>query len=182
MSKEKESVLEGFKAFLMRGNVIDLAVAVVIGAAFTNVVNSVVKGLINPVVGAFGTQDLNKYSSCLKSPCATNDAGEVVSGIPIMWGTVLSAVLTFLITAAVVYFLMVLPMSKYLARRARQQAAQEEVQEAADVSELEVLKEIRDTLIAQRGPGTAVPGQTTAGRTTTGQTAPGPNNPGQGNS
>ncbi|MEV8389765.1 MULTISPECIES: large conductance mechanosensitive channel protein MscL [unclassified Streptomyces] len=182
MSKEKESVLEGFKAFLMRGNVIDLAVAVVIGAAFTNVVNSVVKGLINPVVGAFGTQDLNKYSSCLKSPCETNDAGEVVSGIPIMWGTVLSAVLTFLITAAVVYFLMVLPMSKYLARRARQQAAKEEVQEAVDVSELEVLKEIRDTLIAQRGPGTAVPGQTTAGQTTSGQATPGANSPGQGNS
>ncbi|WP_326611816.1 large conductance mechanosensitive channel protein MscL [Streptomyces scopuliridis] len=176
MSKEKESVLEGFKAFLMRGNVIDLAVAVVIGAAFTNVVNSVVKGLINPVVGAFGTQDLNKYSSCLKLPCETNDAGEIVSGIPIMWGTVLSAVLTFLITAAVVYFLMVLPMAKYLARRARQQAATEEVQEVVEASELEVLKEIRDTLIAQRGPGTAVPGQSTSGQTT-----PGPNNPGHGN-
>ncbi|MFE3142059.1 large conductance mechanosensitive channel protein MscL [Streptomyces scopuliridis] len=181
MSKQKESVLEGFKAFLMRGNVIDLAVAVVIGAAFTNVVNSVVKGLINPVVGAFGTQDLNQYSSCLKSPCETNDAGEVVSGIPIMWGTVLSAVLTFVITAAVVYFLMVLPMARYLARRARQQAAKEEVQEVVEVSELEVLKEIRDTLIAQRGPGTAVPGQATSGQTTAGQSTPGPNNPGQGN-
>ncbi|MFJ9029005.1 large conductance mechanosensitive channel protein MscL [Streptomyces sp. NPDC102274] len=181
MSKEKESVLEGFKAFLMRGNVIDLAVAVVIGAAFTNVVNSVVKGLINPVVGAFGTQDLNKYSSCLKSPCETNDAGEVVSGIPIMWGTVLSAVLTFVITAAVVYFLMVLPMSRYLARRARQQAAKEEVQEVTDVSELEVLKEIRDALISQRGSGTAVPGQATTGQAASGQTTPGPNNPGQGN-
>ncbi|WP_079023812.1 large conductance mechanosensitive channel protein MscL [Streptomyces odonnellii] len=157
MSKEKESVLAGFKAFLMRGNVIDLAVAVVIGTAFTNVVNSVVKGLINPVVGAFGTKDLNKYSSCLKSPCETNAAGEVVTGIPIMWGTVLSATLTFLITAAVVYFLMVLPMARYLARRARQQAAKEEVQEVVEVSELEVLKEIRDALVAQR----TVPGQNT---------------------
>ncbi|MFJ2217413.1 large conductance mechanosensitive channel protein MscL [Streptomyces sp. NPDC101062] len=161
MSEKKESVLEGFKAFLMRGNVIDLAVAVVIGAAFTNVVTAVVKGVINPVVGAFGTQDLNKYSSCLRSPCETNDAGEVVKGIPIMWGTVLSAVLTFLITAAVVYFLMVLPMAKYLARRARQQAAKEEVQEVMEVSELEVLKEIRDTLIAQRGSGQNGRGQST---------------------
>ncbi|MEV7869075.1 large conductance mechanosensitive channel protein MscL [Streptomyces sp. NPDC088124] len=161
MSKEKESVLEGFKAFLMRGNVIDLAVAVVIGAAFTNVVTSVVKGVINPVVGAFGTQDLNKYSSCLKAPCEMNDAGEVARGIPIMWGTVLSAVLTFLITAAVVYFLMVLPMAKYLARRARQQAAKEEVQEVIEVSELEVLKEIRDALVAQRGPGGGSPGRST---------------------
>lgn len=66
---------EGFKAFLMRGNVIDLAVAVVIGTAFTNVVNSVVKGLINPVVGAFGTKDLDRYRSCLDGPCETNQAG-----------------------------------------------------------------------------------------------------------
>ncbi|MEW1722535.1 large conductance mechanosensitive channel protein MscL [Streptomyces sp. NPDC093109] len=153
MSKEKESVLAGFKAFLMRGNVIDLAVAVVIGAAFTNVVNSLVKGVINPLVGAFGTKDLDHYSSCLKAPCVTK-GGEVVTGIPIMWGSVLSAVLTFLITAAVVYFLMVLPMSRYLARRARLQAAKEEVKEVLEVSELEVLKEIRDALVAQRGaPG-----------------------------
>jgi large conductance mechanosensitive channel len=60
VSKEKESVMAGFKAFLMRGNVVDLAVAVVIGAAFTNIVNAVVKGVINPVVGAFGTPDLAK--------------------------------------------------------------------------------------------------------------------------
>ncbi|MFD3922920.1 large conductance mechanosensitive channel protein MscL [Streptomyces sp. NPDC058595] len=158
MSKEKESVLEGFKAFLTRGNVIDLAVAVVIGAAFTNVVNSLVKGVINPVVGAFGTKDLDRYTSCLKDRCETNAAGDVVSGIPIMWGTVLSSTLSFLITAAVVYFLMVMPMAKYLARRARQQAAKEQVEEVLEVSELEVLKEIRDALVAQqRGPGRDAP-------------------------
>ncbi|QHY96120.1 Large-conductance mechanosensitive channel [Streptomyces sp. S4.7] len=158
MSKEKESVLEGFKAFLTRGNVIDLAVAVVIGAAFTNVVNSLVQGVINPVVGAFGTKNLDRYTSCLRSPCETNAAGEVVSGIPIMWGTVLSSTLSFLITAAVVYFLMVLPMAKYLARRARQQAAKERVEEVLELTELEVLKEIRDALVAhQRGPGPSAP-------------------------
>nr|WP_330175279.1 MscL family protein [Streptomyces sp. NBC_01498] len=164
MSKDKESVLDGFKAFLTRGNVIDLAVAVVIGAAFTNVVNSLVKGIINPVVGAFGTKNLDHYTSCVQAPCETNAAGEVVSGIPIMWGTVLSATLSFLITAAVVYFLMVLPMAKYLARRARLLAAKEEVQEVLEVNELEVLKEIRDALLAQQGgtagqarPGTPTP-------------------------
>ncbi len=151
--KKKPSVWDGFKTFLTRGNVVDLAVAVVIGAAFTNVVNSVVKGIINPVVGAFGTKDLDKYSSCLKSPCVMAEDGTVTSGIPIMWGTVLSAVLTFLITAAVVYFLMVLPMSKYLARAAARQKAKEGTQEIIEVSELEVLKEIRDALVAQRGSG-----------------------------
>nr|WP_202518602.1 large conductance mechanosensitive channel protein MscL [Streptomyces sp. SID1034] len=144
VSEEKTGVLAGFKAFLMRGNVIDLAVAVVIGAAFTNIVNSIVKGVINPLVGALGTKDLDHYSSCFKAPC-TGD-----SGIQILWGGVLSALLSFLVTAAVVYFLMVLPMAKYLARRAQQQG----VKETMEVSELEVLKEIRDTLIAQRGPGT----------------------------
>ncbi|MGW3865461.1 large conductance mechanosensitive channel protein MscL, partial [Streptomyces sp. NPDC005047] len=67
--KSDPSIWQGFKAFLMRGNVIDLAVAVVIGAAFTNIVNSVVKGVINPLIGAFGTQSLDSYSSCLKGPC-----------------------------------------------------------------------------------------------------------------
>ncbi|MBQ0847171.1 MULTISPECIES: large conductance mechanosensitive channel protein MscL [Streptomyces] len=153
-NKKDPSIWDGFKAFLMRGNVVDLAVAVVIGAAFTNIVNSVVKGVINPLVGAFGTKDLDKYSSCLKSPCDFDEAtGTATSGIPIMWGTVLSATLTFVITAAVVYFLMVLPMSKYLARQAARQKAKENTQEVIEVTELAVLKEIRDALVAQRGSG-----------------------------
>ncbi|MFE5790951.1 large conductance mechanosensitive channel protein MscL [Streptomyces sp. NPDC056503] len=153
MAEKKESVMAGFKAFLMRGNVIDLAVAVVIGAAFTNIVNSVVRGVINPLVGAFGTKDLESYRSCLKGPCVVDESGNVVSGIPIMWGTVLSAILAFIITAAVVYFLMVLPMAKVLAKRAAHDKAKEGVDEVLEVSELEVLKEIRDHLVAQRGPG-----------------------------
>ncbi|HZX40072.1 MAG TPA: MscL family protein [Streptomyces sp.] len=151
MSEKKVSVLEGFKVFLMRGNVIDLAVAVVIGAAFTQIVNSVVKGVINPVVGAFGTKELDSYSSCLKGSCKTVN-GEV-DGIQILWGSVLSATLTFVITAAVVYFLMVLPMSKYLARRAERDAAKEGAKEVVELTELEVLKEIRDAIVAQRGSG-----------------------------
>jgi large conductance mechanosensitive channel len=151
VSEKKVSVLEGFKAFLMRGNVIDLAVAVVIGAAFTQIVNAVVKGVISPVVGAFGTKGLESYSSCLKGTCAVVN-GEV-DGIKILWGSVLSATLTFLITAAVVYFLMVLPMAKYLARRADREAAKEGAKEVVELSELEVLKEIRDAVVSQRGSG-----------------------------
>ncbi|MFF0753388.1 large conductance mechanosensitive channel protein MscL [Streptomyces sp. NPDC004267] len=150
MAEKKESLLGGFKAFLMRGNVIDLAVAVVIGAAFTNIVNSVVKGIINPIVGAFGTKDLEGYASCLKDPCKVVD-GEM-QGIQIQWGLVLSAVLSFVITAAVVYFLMVLPMAKILAKRAAHDRVKESVEETLEISELEVLKEIRDHLVAQRGP------------------------------
>ncbi|MGW8888849.1 large conductance mechanosensitive channel protein MscL [Streptomyces sp. NPDC055749] len=169
--KKKVSLIEGFKAFLTRGNVIDLAVAVVIGAAFTNVVNAVVKGLINPLVGAFGTQGLEEYTFCLEDPCTTNPETGATEGIEILWGSVLSAALSFLITAAVVYFLMVLPMAQYLARRAAAQAAKEGVQETLEVSELEVLKEIRDALVAQRGAGGD--GGATGGTGGTGGTAPG---------
>ncbi|MEU6230683.1 MscL family protein [Streptomyces sp. NPDC047042] len=152
MSEKKQpSVWEGFKAFLTRGNVVDLAVAVVIGTAFTNIVNSVVKGVINPMVGAFGTKALDNYSSCVKAPCT--GTGDTATGIRILWGSVLGATLTFLITAAVVYFLMVLPMAKYLARVSARQKAKEGAQEVIEVSELEVLKEIRDALVAQRGSG-----------------------------
>ncbi|MGW0912352.1 large conductance mechanosensitive channel protein MscL [Streptomyces sp. NPDC002784] len=154
MSEKKEpSVLDGFKAFLMRGNVVDLAVAVVIGAAFTNIVNSVVKGVINPLVGAIGTKNLDSYSSCLKGPCGKAADGSVTSGVMILWGSVLGAALSFVITAAVVYFLMVLPMSKYLARQEARRKSKEGTQEIVELTELEVLKEIRDELVAQRGPG-----------------------------
>jgi large conductance mechanosensitive channel len=154
LSEKKPSVWQGFKAFLMRGNVVDLAVAVVIGAAFTNIVNSVVKGIINPLVGAIGTKNLDSYSSCLKGPCT--GTGDAATGVRILWGTVLGATLTFVITAAVVYFLMVLPMSKYLARQEARRKAKEGTQEVIEVTELEVLKEIRDALVAQqrqRGSG-----------------------------
>ncbi|MFG2293775.1 large conductance mechanosensitive channel protein MscL [Streptomyces sp. NPDC048603] len=147
--KKKESVLAGFRAFLMRGNVVDLAVAVVIGAAFTNIVNSMVKGIISPMVGAIGTKSLDGYTSCLKGPCDVDAQGNPV-GVNILWGSVLNAALTFLITAAVVYFLMVLPMAKYLARQEARRKAREGVQELVEVTELEVLKEIRDNLVAQR--------------------------------
>jgi len=151
VSEKKASVLQGFKAFLMRGNVVDLAVAVVIGAAFSNIVNSIVKGIINPVVGAIGTKNLDSYYSCIKEPC--KGTGDSATGVRIQWGSVLGATLTFVITAAVVYFLMVLPMAKYLARVEARRKAKEGTREIIEVTELEVLKEIRDALVAQRGTG-----------------------------
>ncbi|WP_329218169.1 large conductance mechanosensitive channel protein MscL [Streptomyces sp. NBC_01485] len=151
MSEKKANVWQGFKAFLMRGNVVDLAVAVVIGAAFTNIVNSVVKGIINPLIGAVGTKNLDSYSSCLKGRCT--GTGDSATGVRILWGSVLGATLTFVITAAVVYFLMVLPMSKYLAKMEARRKAKEGAQEVIEVTELEILKEIRDALVAQRGSG-----------------------------
>lgn len=137
--------MKGFKEFLFRGNIIDLAIAVVIGAAFTNVINAFVKGVINPVVGLFGTGDLSSYRSCIKGPCTLAADGTVSSGIYILWGEVLSALLQFVITAAVVYFVFVLPMLHYLARH---RTAEEEVLEA-EAKEVVLLTEIRDALASR---------------------------------
>ncbi|MGD9484116.1 large conductance mechanosensitive channel protein MscL [Streptomyces sp. TRM70308] len=144
---EKQSVLAGFKAFLMRGNVVELAVAVVIGAAFTKIVTAVVEGIINPVVGAIGPKDLDAYQFCLKGPCGVDEATGEAIGIVIKWGSVLSAALTFVITAAVVYFLMIMPLTKY---KARMDARKPLADTSPAKTELDVLTEIRDTLIAQR--------------------------------
>ncbi|WP_425470997.1 MscL family protein [Streptomyces armeniacus] len=132
----------------MRGNVVELAVAVVVGTAFSKIVDAVVKGFINPMVGAIGTKNLEDYRSCLRGPCEVDPAtGEIVSGVPISWGTVLSASLTFLITAAVVYFLMILPMNKY---KERQAARNPIVETETGPTEVELLTEIRDALVTQR--------------------------------
>ncbi|KJS55716.1 mechanosensitive ion channel protein [Streptomyces rubellomurinus subsp. indigoferus] len=138
--------MKGFKEFLLRGNVVELAVAVVIGAAFTNIVNAFVKGVINPIIGVFGSKDLASYSSCLKGPCEVSATGEVTRGILILWGSVLSAVLQFLITAAVVYFVLIVPMNRMAARRQSPAEAAAE----AEAKEVELLTEIRDALVAQR--------------------------------
>lgn len=143
--KEAASIVDGFKAFLMRGNVIDLAVAVVIGAAFTSIVTAVVKGVINPLVGGIGTKNLDHYSVCVKGSCKPG-----TDGVEILWGSVAGAALNFVMTAAVVYFLMVMPMSKYLARQEARKQARRGKTEPDPVTELEVLQDIRDLLIAQR--------------------------------
>jgi large conductance mechanosensitive channel len=161
-----KGVLAGFQAFLMRGNVVELAVAVVVGTAFTNIVNAVVKGVINPLIGALGTQDLDAYESCLRGPCEVNEAGDVVSGVPIRWGTVISASLTFLITAAVVYFLMILPINRF--NEHRKAGAEAEAEASAETTQLEVLIEIRDALRAQR-PADAAMSTIAAQRTGSGQ-------------
>jgi large conductance mechanosensitive channel len=93
-------MLKGFRDFILRGNVVDLAVAVVIGAAFGVVVNSVVKNLITPMIGLAG---------------GAPDFSAIRTG-PLMWGNLINDILSFVILAAIVYFLVVLPINKLLAQ------------------------------------------------------------------
>ncbi|MFT4114712.1 large conductance mechanosensitive channel protein MscL [Silvibacterium sp.] len=97
-------MLKGFRDFILRGNVIDLAVAVVVGAAFTNIVNSLVKNLLNPLIAAIVKKpDL----SFLKLD---------LNGSNILYGTFLNDVISFLLIAASVYFFFVLPINRLMAK------------------------------------------------------------------
>jgi large conductance mechanosensitive channel len=141
------SMLKGFKDFLLRGNVVDLAVAVVIGTAFTAVVNAFSASFLTPLIGLAGG------GGELGGAFAVDD--QVFD-----WGAFLSQVITFALTAAVVYFLVVLPMKTIVERRRRGEEAG-----PAGPTQVELLVEIRDLLRAQQGMGAGAdrsgPGTTT---------------------
>ncbi|MFD1150502.1 large-conductance mechanosensitive channel protein MscL [Saccharothrix hoggarensis] len=128
-------MIKGFKDFLMRGNVIDLAVAVVIGAAFTAIVTAFTTNLINPIIALFGGNNVNGLAVQLGKSDKTI----------IDFGAIITAVINFLIVAAIVYFIFVLPMNKLKERRKRGEEAG-----PVEPTDVELLKEIRDLLAAQR--------------------------------
>ena len=100
--------VKGFRDFISRGNMIELAIAVVIGTAFTAVVTAIVTDLITPLIGAIGGHtDFSKRTF-------------TVNGSPFLYGSVINALIAFLTIAAVVYFLVVAPMAKITARFAKQ--------------------------------------------------------------
>ena len=134
-------MLQGFKEFITRGNVIDLAVAVIIGAAFTAIVTAIVDHLINPLIGALlPSGDLSAWTIPIPG----------VFGTPAQFGigAIISAIINFLAVAAVVYFLLIVPMNKMAERRAAKLGVQEEPEPAAPTQE-ELLAEIRDLLAAR---------------------------------
>ncbi len=107
--------MNGFKQFILRGNVVDLAVGVVIGAAFTGVVNAVVTGIISPLIGLFGSGNFDSYQWDVYGN----------NQHVFHYGKVATAALSFLITAGVVYFLVVRPVNlltdKFLSEPDREQ-------------------------------------------------------------
>jgi len=127
------TILEEFKAFLLRGNVIDLAVAVVIGAAFTALINSLVEDLLTPIIAAiFGKPDFADLTFTI------NDS-------VFRYGSFLNAVITFVLIAAAIFFVVVKPYNVYLSRRQRV----EEEPQIQKTDEVLVLEEIRDLMRTQ---------------------------------
>ncbi|WP_328392438.1 large conductance mechanosensitive channel protein MscL [Nocardia sp. NBC_00416] len=129
-------MLKGFKDFLMRGNVIDLAVAVVMGTAFTAVVSSVTKGVVEPLLAVLGGSSQLGFGVTL------------ISGKPatfIALGPIISAAIDFMMVAAVLYFALILPM-KTMQKRYR---ARNGIADKPTPTDTELLTEIRDLLAAQ---------------------------------
>ncbi len=139
--------MKGFKEFILRGNVIDLAVAVVIGAAFTAIVNSLVENIFNPAIGALFRASSLDALWVVTLPSLSGDDAQI------RFGSVVGAVLQFLIIAAVVYFVLVLPIN-HLKRVAfeRQKAADEATPADVPPTETELLIEIRDLLAGRPSP------------------------------
>lgn len=129
-------MIKGFKEFIMQGNVIDLAVAVVIGAAFTAIINTIVEALINPLIGAFvPSGDLASWVIPIPGLFATANFGI---------GAIIAAVIQFVAVALVVYFVLVVPMNRLKERQAAKSAPVEEP--VAGPTEQELLVQIRDLL------------------------------------
>jgi large conductance mechanosensitive channel len=135
-------MLKGFREFILRGNVVDLAVAVVIGTAFTAIVNGLVTGIFNPVIALiFNSSELAKAGIELRPAEGTTPA------VFLSWGLVISAVIQFLLVAIVVYFALIVPMNYVKRIQLRRKRVEPEAPVAP--TELELLTEIRDLLAKQ---------------------------------
>jgi large conductance mechanosensitive channel len=124
-------MLRGFRDFIMRGNVVDLAVGIVIGAAFTGLVTTFTDAFLHPIINRMGGGG------------SFGGRVSIGGGQYLNWGAFITAVINFLIVAAVLYFLVVLPMNKLAERRRRG----EEPPPAAPSEEVVLLTEIRDALV-----------------------------------
>ncbi|PZG03437.1 large conductance mechanosensitive channel protein MscL [Micromonospora craterilacus] len=130
-------MLKGFKDFIMRGNVVDLAVGVVIGAAFTGVVTQLTKSFLEPLIRVFVLLITGNSNGIAGTAPEFRD-------IPFDWIAFVNALITFLLTAAALYFVVVFPMNRLAERRKRG----EEPPPAAPSEEVKLLTEIRDALVA----------------------------------
>lgn len=138
------AIFEEFKKFAMRGNAIDLAVGIVIGAAFTAIVNSLVGDIINPLIGAItGGLDFSNYFLPLSSHVDANSLADArKQGAVLAWGSFITAVINFLIIAWAL-FLVVKGINRLTAK-------EEEKKPAAPPEDIRLLTEIRDLLKADR--------------------------------
>lgn len=130
-------MLQGFKEFIMKGNVLDLAVAVIVGAAFSQVITALVQSVLMPLIAAL-----------VGSPSFDSFARVTLNGNDVEFGVLLTAIVNFLLVAAAVYFAIVLPMNKLIERRNRRLGIVPG--DAPADPQVQLLTEIRDALTTNR--------------------------------
>lgn len=135
-------MLKGFKDFLFRGNIVELAIAVVIGGAFTALVGSFTTAIIEPILASVGGVNADGLGFNILG----SDAGEKTF---VNIGVVITAAITFVITAAVVYFIFIVPMNKITERKKKNMKPVD-----AAPTDNELLLQIRDLLKAQNATAT----------------------------
>lgn len=133
-------MLKGFKEFVLRGNIVELAVAFVIATAFATLVDTFVSAIIKPILTLITPGKLGFGFDLI--PGNNNTFLNI--------GTLINAIIVFVLTAALIYFLLVVPMNKYNEHRAARAAARGEAPESEPPTEAELLTEIRDLLRQQR--------------------------------
>ena len=127
-------MIKGFKDFISRGNVVDLAVGVIIGAAFKNIVDALVDGIINPLIAAV-----------IGEPNFSDAFILTLNGTNVKFGLLITAVINFLLMAFAIYLCIVVPMNKLAAlRTAKEKAEKDAAPKISD--EVQLLTEIRDAL------------------------------------
>ncbi len=131
-----KDVLNGFKEFIMRGSVVELAVAVVIGGAFAKLIDTIVDAIITPVIALL-----------FREPNLSSVLSFEINGARFFPGAVADAIITFLIIAAAVYFVIVVPINKFSSMRKRGIEPEPE----APAEDVLLLQEIRDLLAKQQG-------------------------------
>jgi large conductance mechanosensitive channel len=129
-------MLTGFKNFIMKGNVVDLAVAVVMGTAFGTVVTALVNKVLMPfIAGLVGSPNFDSFAKV------------DLNGNAIEFGVLLTAIVNFLLIAAAIYFVVVVPMNHMIERRNRRLGIDPSVkEESAEDPQIALLTEIRDSL------------------------------------
>ena len=149
-------MLKEFQEFAVKGNVVDMGVGIVIGAAFTSIVNSLVNDIVNPVIGVLtGSVDFSNFFVNLGAGDYASLAAAQAAGAPtVNYGLFVNAVISFLIVAWILFF--IIRAVNHLRKAAEQAPASPETPEPA--ADVRLLTEIRDLLARGATPGAVAPG------------------------
>lgn len=154
--KEKKGFWKEFKEFIARGNILDMAVGIIIGGAFTAIVNALCNNILKPIINwilaaIIGTDSLNEVYTFLSTAYMTNEAGaqviDLANSIYIDWGTCINAIINFLLTALVLFLIIkaVMKVSKM------REEAKKALEEAAEKRKTEKTSETAGAAAAEEG-------------------------------